>query len=240
MIVIPAIDIRNGNSVRLKQGRVEDETVHSTDPLFMAKLWKAKGAKRIHIIDLDGAISESNQNQEIIKTICKNVDIDIEVGGGIRSIEKVDKVFKMGASFAIFGTAAIYQPELVREAVEKYGPEKIIAAVDAKDGKIAVGGWKEISHISVDDFIIELQSLFIKQIIYTDISRDGMLTGPDFDGLTKLCKSGMSIISSGGIKTVDDLIKLKQYEKDGLIGAIVGSALYTDNFKLEEAIKIVE
>ncbi|MDR3048392.1 MAG: 1-(5-phosphoribosyl)-5-[(5-phosphoribosylamino)methylideneamino]imidazole-4-carboxamide isomerase [Elusimicrobiota bacterium] len=240
MIVIPAIDIRNGNSVRLKQGRIEDETIHSTDPVFIAKLWKAKGAKRLHVIDLDGAISESNQNEKIIKEICKTLDIDIEVGGGIRTIEKADKIFKMGASFVIFGTSAIYQPELVREAVEKYGPEKIIAAVDAKDGKIAVGGWKEVSHIGVDDFVAELQSMFIKQIIYTDIKRDGMLTGPDFDGLEKLCKSGMSVIASGGIKTIDDLKNLKSYESKGLIGAIVGSALYTDDFKLEEAVKAAQ
>jgi phosphoribosylformimino-5-aminoimidazole carboxamide ribotide isomerase len=240
MIVIPAIDIRNGNSVRLKQGRIENETIHSTDPLFIAKLWKAKGAKRLHLIDLDGAIAESNQNEKIISEICKSIDIPIEIGGGIRTMEKADKIFKMGASYVIFGTAVIYQPEIVREAVEKYGPEKIIAAVDAKDGKIAVGGWKEVSHISVDEFIMELQSLWIRQIIYTDIKRDGMLSGPDLEGLKKLSKSGMSIISSGGIKTVEDLIELKQYEKDGLAGAIVGSALYTDGFKLEDAIKAVE
>lgn len=240
MIVIPAVDIRNGNSVRLKQGKVEFETIHSTDPVFTAKLWKAKGAKRLHVVDLDGAISETNQNSKIIKEICESVKIPVEFGGGIRSMERLKEVFKMGVSFAVLGTAAVYNPLIVKNAVSKYGADKIIAAVDVKDGKIAVGGWKEISHIDADEFIDSLKEFGIEEIIYTNIARDGMLNGPDFDGLEKILKKNIKVISSGGIKSVDDLLKLKQYEKDGLTGAIVGSALYTDSFNLEEAVKIVE
>lgn len=241
MIVIPAIDIRQGNSVRLKQGKVDAETIHSTDPVFIAKLWKAKGAKRIHVVDLDGALNGGNQNEKIIKEICKTVeDVPVEVGGGIRSMEKIDEVFKMGASYVILGTVAVYNPDIVRKAVEKYGPEKIIVAVDARDGYVAIGGWKDITPVKVMDLIDKLKENGIQEILYTDISRDGMLTGPDFQGLKKISKSGLRIIASGGVKTIDDLIKLKEYEKDGVFAAIVGSALYTDDFKLEEAIRVLE
>ena len=237
MIIIPAIDIRQGNSVMLKQGKLEAETVHSTDPVFMAKLWKAKGAERIHVIDLDGSFNGTTQNKEIIEKICEAVDIPVQAGGGIRDMKRVDDIFKMGASYAILGTVAVYNPEIVRQAVEKYGPEKIIVAVDAKDGKVAIGGWKDITPVDVLELIEKLKTFGVKEIIYTDIARDGMLTGPDFGGLKKISKSAMRIIVSGGIATLEDIIKLTKYEKDGVFGAIVGSALYTDNFKLEEAIK---
>ncbi len=240
MIVIPAIDIRQGNSVRLKQGKIDAETVHSTDPVFIAKLWKAKGAQRLHVVDLDGAFNGVSQNKEIIKKICASVDIPVEVGGGIRDMESIKAVFDMGASYAILGTVAVYNPEIVRKAVEKYGSDKIIVAVDAKDGKVAIGGWKDVTPVDVMELIAKLKECGIEEILYTDISRDGMLTGPDFAGLKKLSKTGMRIIASGGVKTVDDLIKLKEYEKDGVFAAIVGSALYTEDFKLEEAIKTME
>ncbi|MCL2335369.1 MAG: 1-(5-phosphoribosyl)-5-[(5-phosphoribosylamino)methylideneamino]imidazole-4-carboxamide isomerase [Endomicrobia bacterium] len=237
MIVIPAIDIRQGNSVRLKQGKINEETIHSTDPVFMAKLWKAKGAERIHVIDLDGAFSGDKLNREIIKNICASVDVPIEVGGGIRDMKNVEETFKLGAAYVILGTVAVYNPEVVRKAVDKYGPEKIIVAVDAKDGKVAIGGWKDVTPVEVPDMIEKLKECGVEEILYTDISRDGMLTGPDFDGLKKLSKTGMRIIASGGVKNIDDLIKLQALEKDGVFAAIVGSALYTDDFKLEEAIK---
>lgn len=240
MIVIPAIDIRQGNSVRLKQGRIDAETVHSTDPVFMAKLWKAKGAQRIHVVDLDGAFNGAGMNGEIIKKICASVDIPVEVGGGIRDMESVNEVFKRGASYAILGTVAVYNPEIVRKAVEKHGPSKIIAAVDAKDGKVAIGGWKDVTPFDVLEIVEKLKECGVEEILYTDISRDGMLTGPDFKGLGKLSKSKMRIIASGGVRTAADLIKLKEYEKDGVFAAVVGSALYTDDFKLEDAIKTLE
>ncbi|MDR2426248.1 MAG: 1-(5-phosphoribosyl)-5-[(5-phosphoribosylamino)methylideneamino]imidazole-4-carboxamide isomerase [Endomicrobium sp.] len=240
MIIIPAIDIRQGNSVRLKQGKIDEETIHSMDPVFIAKLWKAKGAERIHVVDLDGAFSGTGQNSKIIKEICNCVEIPIEVGGGIRNMERVNEIFKLGASYVILGTVAVYNPEIVRKAIDKYGAEKIIVAVDAKDGKVAIGGWKDITPLGVSELIEKLKEIGVKEILYTDISRDGMLAGPDFEGLKKLFKSGMRIIASGGVKTVDDLIKLKEYEDDGVFAAIVGSALYTDDFKLEDAIKILE
>ncbi|MDR3071388.1 MAG: 1-(5-phosphoribosyl)-5-[(5-phosphoribosylamino)methylideneamino]imidazole-4-carboxamide isomerase [Endomicrobium sp.] len=240
MIVIPAIDIRQGNSVRLQQGKIDAETIHSTDPVFIAKLWQAKGAQRMHIVDLDGALSGINVNKEIIKNICASVDGPIEVGGGIRSMEKIREVFDLGAAIVVLGTVAVYNPAIVVKAVDKYGPSKIIVAVDAKDGKVAIGGWKDITSIDVLDLVNRLKEIGVQEILYTDISRDGMFTGPDFAGLKQLSKSGMRIIASGGVKTIDDLVKLKQHEKNGVFAAVVGSALYTDEFKLEDAIKTLE
>jgi phosphoribosylformimino-5-aminoimidazole carboxamide ribotide isomerase len=239
MIVIPAVDIRQGNSVRLKQGKIDAETVYSTDPVFIAKLWKAKGAERMHIVDLDGAFSGMNVNKEIIKNICASVDVPVEVGGGIRDMDKIKEIFDIGASYVVLGTVAIYNPEVVRKAIDKYGPEKIIVAVDAKDGKVAIGGWKDITPVKMLELVDKLKEIGVQEILYTDISRDGMFTGPDFTGLQKLFGSGMRIIASGGVKTIDDLIKLKKYEENGVFAAVVGSALYTNDFKLEDAIKLL-
>jgi phosphoribosylformimino-5-aminoimidazole carboxamide ribotide isomerase len=240
MLVIPAIDIRNGNSVRLKQGKIEGETIHSNNPVQVAKLWKASGAKRIHIVDLDAAINGISQNLEIIKQICLINDIDTELGGGIRNEQKLDEVFNMGAKLAVLGTAAVLNPDFVDFAVKKYGAEKIIIAIDASKGMVAIKGWKELSQLRIDILIDRLKQSGIKQILYTDISRDGMLTGPDFEGLSKLVKSGLEVIASGGIKAIDDLLELKKLEKEGLIGAIVGAALYTKDFNLKRAIEIAK
>lgn len=240
MIIIPAIDIRKGNSVRLKQGKINAETIHSNNPVEIAKLWQSKGAKRIHVVDLDGAFSGENINKEIIRQICGSVSVPVEIGGGIRTLEKIEEILNIGASYAILGTVAVYNPEIVKEAVNKFGADKLIVAVDAKNGMVAAKGWEDVTSVSVMSLVTKLKDNGIKEILYTDISRDGMLTGPDYSGLKKLSSTGMKIIASGGIKTVDDILKLKEYEKDGVFAAIVGSALYTDDFNLEEAIKQVE
>ncbi|MDR1511480.1 MAG: 1-(5-phosphoribosyl)-5-[(5-phosphoribosylamino)methylideneamino]imidazole-4-carboxamide isomerase [Endomicrobium sp.] len=240
MIVIPAIDVRQGNSVRLKQGKIDAETIYSTDPIFIAKLWKAKGAQRIHVVDLDGVFNGMNINKDIIRNICAEVDIPIEVGGGIRDMNKVREVFDMGASHVILGTVAVYNPEIVRKSIDKYGSKKIIVAVDAKDGKIAIGGWKDITPVDILELVNRLKKIGVEEILYTDITRDGMFTGLDLSGLEKLCESGLRIIASGGVRTVDDLIELKKYEERGVFAVVVGSALYTSDFKLEDAIKRVK
>ncbi|MDR2666449.1 MAG: 1-(5-phosphoribosyl)-5-[(5-phosphoribosylamino)methylideneamino]imidazole-4-carboxamide isomerase [Endomicrobium sp.] len=240
MIVIPAIDIRQGNSVRLKQGKIDAETIYSTDPVFIAKLWKAKGAQRIHVVDLDGAFNGMNINKDIIRNICMEVDIPVEVGGGIRDMDKIKEIFDMGASYVVLGTVAVYNPEIVRKSIDKYGPKKIIVAVDAKNGKIAIGGWKDITPVDILELVDRLKKVGVEDILYTDISRDGMFTGPDLSGLGKLCGSNLRIIASGGVKSIDDLVELKRYEEEGVFAAIVGSALYTNDFKLEDAIKRVE
>jgi len=240
MIIIPAVDIRQGNCVMLKQGKISDETIYSKDPVFMAKLWKAKGAERLHVVDLDGSFSGNQSNNTIIGNICLSVDIPVEVGGGIRNMKRIDDIFTLGASYAILGTVAIYNPDIVRQAIEKYGPKKIIVALDIYENKVAIGGWKEITPVTTDEMIEKLKEMGVEEIIYTDISKDGMLKGPNIEGLKKIAKtSNMKVIASGGVTTIDDVTKIAKLEKYGVTGAIVGKALYTEDFKLEEAIRVL-
>ena len=240
MIIIPAVDIRQGNCVMLKQGKISDETIYSKDPVFMAKLWKAKGAERLHVVDLDGSFSGNQSNNQIIGNICLSVDIPVEVGGGIRNMKRIDDIFTLGASYAILGTVAIYNPDVVRQAIEKYGPDKIIVALDVYEGKIAIGGWKEITPVTTEEMLEKLKNMGVQEIIYTDISKDGMLKGPNIDGLKRIAKaSKMNVIASGGVTTVEDVKKIAKLEKYGETGAIVGKALYTEDFKLEEAIRVL-
>jgi phosphoribosylformimino-5-aminoimidazole carboxamide ribotide isomerase len=240
MIVIPAIDIRLGNVVVLKQGKLESEVVHSADPVFIAKLWKAKGAQRLHIIDLDGALSGTNINKEIIKKICFSVNIPVQVGGGMRSLDTIKEAFKYGADSVILGTVAVYDPKIVKKAIKKYGSKKIIVSVDSKDGKVVIGGWKDLTHLNILEYINNLKEIGVQEILYTDILRDGMFTGPDYEGTKKFSDTGMRIIVSGGIRSIEDLVKLRTYEKSGVYAAVVGSALYTEEFKLEDAVKTIK
>ena len=238
MLIIPAVDIRQGNCVMLQQGKIADETIYSKDPVFMAKLWKAKGAERLHVVDLDGSFSGNQSNNTIIGNICLSVDMPVQIGGGIRSMKRIDEIFTLGASYAILGTVAIYNPDVVRQAIDKYGSERIIVAVDIFEDKVAIGGWKEITPVTTLEMIDKLKNMGVKEIIYTDISKDGMLKGPNIDGLKKIAKaSKMNVIASGGVTTIDDVKKIAKLEKIGVIGAIVGKALYTEDFKLEEAIR---
>jgi phosphoribosylformimino-5-aminoimidazole carboxamide ribotide isomerase len=241
MIIIPAIDIRQGNCVMLQQGKIADETIFSKDPVFMAKLWKAKGAQRLHVVDLDGSFSGKQSNYEIISNICLSVDIPVEIGGGIRSMQKIDDMFTLGASYVILGTVAIYNPDIVRQAIDRYGAEKIIVALDIYEGKVAIGGWKEITPVSTQEMIEKLQQMGVQEIIYTDISKDGMLKGPNIDGLKTVAKaSKMNVIASGGVTTIADIEKISKLEKYGVFGAIVGKALYTGDFVLEDAIRAIK
>ena len=167
-----------------------------------------------------------------------SVDIPVEVGGGIRNMKRIDDIFTLGASYAILGTVAIYNPDVVRQAIEKYGSDKIIVALDVYEGKIAIGGWKEITPVTTEEMIEKLKNMGVSEIIYTDISKDGMLKGPNIDGLKRIAKaSKMNVIASGGVTTIDDVKKIAKLEKYGVTGAIVGKALYTEDFKLEEAIR---
>ena len=240
MIIIPAVDIRQGNCVMLQQGKIADETIYSKDPVFMAKLWKAKGAERLHVVDLDGSFSGNQTNYEIIGNICLTVDIPVQVGGGIRNMKRIDEIFTLGASYVILGTVAIYNPNIVRQAIEKYGSDKIIVAVDIYEDKVAIGGWKEITPVTTGEMIDKLKDMGVKEIIFTDISKDGMLKGPNIEMLKKIAKiSNMNVIASGGVTTIDDVKKIAKLEKNGVIGAIVGKALYTEDFILEDALRAI-
>jgi phosphoribosylformimino-5-aminoimidazole carboxamide ribotide isomerase len=240
MLIIPAIDIRGGNCVMLKQGKIEDETVYSKDPAFMAKLWQAKGAQRLHVVDLDGAFNGVPQNLEIIRKIRSQVDIPIEVGGGIRSLKSIDALFDSGINHVIIGTLAVYNPDILRQALEKYGT-RIVAAVDARDNHVAIGGWKDTTQIDAIELAQKLKGMGIDELIYTDIAKDGMMAGPNIPAIRAMAKTtGMKVIASGGVSRVQDISDLKSFEQEGIFGAIIGKALYTDDIKIEDALKIAE
>ena len=236
MLIIPAIDIRGGNCVMLTQGKFEAETIYSKDPVFIAKMFEAQGAKRIHIIDLDGAFAGTPQNLSILKKIKETVSVELEFGGGIRKIETIEKIADMGIDKIILGTVAVFNLDIVKEAVKKF-KEKIILAIDVYDDKIAIGGWKEITQYDALEFAKKMADMGVKEIITTDIKRDGMMEGPNIEGIKKLCKSGLSVIASGGVSTIEDVKKISELKKYGVTGMIIGKALYNDSIKLDEAIK---
>ena len=221
----------------LTQGKFEAETIYSKDPVFIAKMFKTQGAKRIHIIDLDGAFAGTPQNLSILKKIKETVSVELEFGGGIRKIETIEKIADMGIDKIILGSVAVFNPDMVKEAVKKY-KDKIIIAIDVYDDKIAVGGWKEITQYDALEFAKKMADIGVKEIITTDIKKDGMMEGPNIDGIKKLCKSGLSVIASGGVSTIEDVKKISELEKSGVAGMIIGKALYNDSIKLDEAIEI--
>ena len=221
----------------LTQGKFEAETIYSKDPVFIAKMFKTQGAKRIHIIDLDGAFAGTPQNLSILKKIKETVSVELEFGGGIRKIETIEKIADMGIDKIILGSVAVFNPDMVKEAVKKY-KDKIIIAIDVYDDRIAVGGWKEITQYDALEFAKKMADIGVKEIITTDIKKDGMMEGPNIDGIKKLCKSGLSVIASGGVSTIEDVKKISELEKSGVAGMIIGKALYNDSIKLDEAIEI--
>ena len=240
MLVIPAIDIRGGNCVRLVQGRLEQETIFSKDPVFVAKLWQAEGAKRIHIVDLDGAFSGIIQNLDLIKQIAKSVKCAVEVGGGIRDIDTIKRVLTGGVAKVVLGTSAIYDTDTVRKALKKYR-DRIVISIDSLGGKVAIGGWKEVTTVRTTTLARRVEEMGVKEIIFTDIKKDGMLKGPNVKGIKSFAeKVGIPVIACGGISTLDDVKRVKDLEQSGVSGMIIGKALYTGDIKLREAIEIAE
>jgi len=236
MLIIPAIDIRDGNVVMLTQGKLDAETIYSKDPVFMAKMFESRGAKRIHIIDLDGAFVGTPQNLSILEKIRAAVSVELEFGGGIRKIETIDKIADMGINKIILGTLTVFNPDALKDIIKKY-KDKIIIAIDVADDKITIAGWKETTQYDALEFAKKMKDIGVKEIITTDVKRDGMMEGPNFNGIKKICTSGLKVIASGGISTIDDIVKLCELEKLGITGAIIGKALYNDSIKLEDAIK---
>jgi phosphoribosylformimino-5-aminoimidazole carboxamide ribotide isomerase len=237
MLIIPAIDLRNGKCVRLIQGKADAETIFSDDPVATALKWEGKGAKFLHVVDLDGAFTGSPKNLDVIEKIVDAVNIPIEMGGGIRDASVVGSVFKAGVHRAILGTSALKNPDLAREMCDLYG-DRIAVGIDAKDGKVAIKGWTELGEKSAIDFAIEMKDAGVKTIIYTDIKRDGMLTGPNVEATKNLAVAvkGVAVIASGGMSSLDDIKNLKDIEPYGVVGVIIGKALYTGDIELEEAI----
>lgn len=235
MILIPAIDIMDGKCVRLTMGDFASKQVYYENPLDAAKMWEEHGAKRIHVVDLDGAKTGHVLNRKALEGIIKSCSVEIEVGGGIRKREVVDYLFSVGADYIILGTAAVYDRELLLYSVSKYG-ERIIVGIDSKDGNVAVHGWLEQSKLKDIEFAVEIKGIGIKTLIYTDISKDGMLEGPNFETLNVINSTGLNIIASGGITTINDLKRLKEI---GVYGAILGKALYTGKLDFKKALEVI-
>ncbi len=239
MIIIPAIDLKEGQCVRLRQGIMEDSTVYSDNPVEVAKRLEHMGADIIHIVDLDGAIAGKPVNRKIIKDITESVDIRIQIGGGIRDLKTVEEYINIGVYRIVLGTIAVKNPLLVEDACNSY-PGQIAVGIDAKDGMVAIKGWTEKTEEKATEFATELEDLGVSIIIYTDISRDGMLTGPNISAVKEMAMSlSIPIIASGGVSSIDDLLALHALEDFGVEGAIVGKALYTGDIDLKKALEII-
>ena len=238
MIIIPAIDLKEGKCVRLLQGRMEDATVYSDNPEDTAKRWVAEGAELLHIVDLDGAFTGGMKNLSAIEAIRKAIRIPIEVGGGIRDMDRIDQLLSLGVNRIILGTVAVEKPELVKEACKKY-PDKILVGIDAKNGFVATKGWVEVTQIKAKELALKMQGYGAAGVIYTDISRDGMLTGPNIETTREMAESlNIPVIASGGISSIDDIKRLSKIK--GLWGAITGKAIYSGALNLKEAIRITK
>lgn len=238
MLIIPAIDLRGGKVVRLFQGKFDREKVYSNDPVKVAKHWAKQGAKFLHIVDLEGASSGSLKNLEVLKKIITQVCVPFEFGGGVRSMETISELLNLGVQRVVLGTRAANDAQFLKKAFKKFG-EKIIVSIDAKGAKVLTQGWSSSASKTVLDFAKELKEVGFRQIIYTDISKDGALVGPNILGIKELIrKTGLDVIASGGVADLKDLIKLKSLQKKGVSGVIVGKALYEGKFTLVEALKL--
>ena len=240
MIVIPAVDLREGKCVRLVEGRADRETVYSDDPVAMARLWESQGASWLHVVDLDGAFTGGLKNLEIIKEIIATLNIPVEVGGGIREMATIEELLEIGAKRVILGTAAIVNPELVAEASLKYG-QAIAVGIDARDGKVAIEGWGVTSEKDALELAIQMKARGINRLIFTDIKRDGTLKGPNLAATERVARvTGLKIIAAGGISDMDDLKAVSSLEHVGVEAVITGKALYTGSINLKEALALIE
>ncbi|MBN3894526.1 MAG: 1-(5-phosphoribosyl)-5-[(5-phosphoribosylamino)methylideneamino]imidazole-4-carboxamide isomerase [Nostoc sp. NOS(2021)] len=239
MDVIPAIDLLEGHCVRLYQGDYDRSQVFSENPADVAKQWVDQGATRLHIVDLDGAKAGKVVNLGAIEAIAHAVSVPIEIGGGLRDRTSVQQLFNLGVQWAILGTIAVEQPQLVQELCAEF-PEQIIIGIDARDGRVATRGWLETSEVLATQLAVQMQELGAAAIIYTDIHRDGTLTGPNLEALRELAAAiSIPIIASGGVSSLTDLLSLLALEPQGVTGVIVGRALYTGDILLKEALRAI-
>lgn len=234
MLILPAIDLINGECVRLTQGDYKKSTTYFKNPVEVAQKFELAGSLFLHIVDLDGAKNGKPRNIKAIKELCKNSNLSVQVGGGIRTLKDAEALFKLGVNRIIIGTSAVTDPQMLSQLIKKYGPERILVSVDAKDEKVLVEGWLKQSNKTLLAFLQELKSLGVSTIIYTDISSDGMMKGPNISGIKKALGSGLNIIVAGGVSSLDNLAELK---KIGVYGAIIGKAIYEGLIDVAQAVE---
>ncbi|MDH5751536.1 MAG: 1-(5-phosphoribosyl)-5-[(5-phosphoribosylamino)methylideneamino]imidazole-4-carboxamide isomerase [Deltaproteobacteria bacterium] len=235
MLYIPAIDLKSGRCVRLSQGRADQETVYSDDPPAMARSFQQAGVKMMHLVDLDGAFRGRSGNLDTIKAIRAAVDIPIELGGGIRTLEDISAMLELGLNSVIVGTMAVRNPEVLSEALEKFGGDRIQLGIDARDGLVAVQGWEEATTLKAAEFGLHWKDKGISRVIFTDISRDGMLTGPNLEATRDFAReTGLMVTASGGVSCAEDLERLSVLLPEKVDRAIVGKAFYEGAVTLEQ------
>ncbi|MBQ7318023.1 MAG: 1-(5-phosphoribosyl)-5-[Phascolarctobacterium sp.] len=240
MIIYPAIDIRGGRCVRLTEGRFDAETVFADDPAEMALKWMACGAEYLHLVDLDGALAGEGKNIPVIKRILEAVNIPVQLGGGIRNMQAAEKLFELGVTRLILGSAAVKNPQLVEEARKNF-PGHIAVGIDAKNGEVAIEGWGKGSGVATTELAKQMAQYGVDKIIYTDISRDGMLSGVNVEATAEIARAGgIEVIASGGVASINDIKNLLPYQKDGVTGCIIGKAIYTGAVDLREALALAK
>lgn len=240
MLVIPAIDLKEGRCVRLEQGLMEKDTVYSHDPAAQARSWQEQGGELLHIVDLDGAFAGVPCNREAIAAIVRAIDIPTELGGGIRDLDTVEAYLDLGIGRVILGTVAKENPQLVAEACRLF-PGRIVVGIDAKDGLVAVRGWADVTEKRASELAKEMESFGVAAIIYTDIARDGMLQGPNIEATRALAESiSIPVIASGGVSSLRDIENLMAIEASGVVGVITGKAIYTGALDLREAVALTK
>ena len=238
MMVIPAVDLKDGKCVRLTQGRMDQETIFSQDPVQMAKHWESKGADRLHVVDLNGAVTGKPVHRSLIEDLVHSVSIPVEVGGGIRDLQTIEGYLAAGVRWAILGSVAFQNPRLIQEACLRF-PDRIILAVDAKGGRVSIQGWKEVVPLSAQELIRQFEGVRLSAIIVTDIQKDGMGTGLNWEWTRALAQmTTIPVIASGGVSQLEDIRQLMQLELERVIGVIVGRALYTGWIDLGAAIRL--
>ena len=238
MLLIPAIDLKNGRCVRLLQGELDSETVYSDDPAAMACSFEDAGAKRLHLVDLDGAFRGQGKNLDSIHSILKSISIPVQLGGGLRTADDVERMLKLGVSSVIIGTMAVKNPDVFEDIIKRYSSEQIILGIDARNRKVAIEGWQEGTEIYDIDFALHWKKVGIQRVVFTDIARDGMLSGPNMEALRNFARgTGLKIVASGGISSMEDLEQLKTLEEDGVDQVISGKAIYEGKLDLKEIFK---
>jgi phosphoribosylformimino-5-aminoimidazole carboxamide ribotide isomerase len=239
MIVFPAIDLRQGRCVRLRQGRLEAETVFSDDPVAMAEHWASQGAEWLHVVNLDGAFGQASSNLRVAEEMVAAVGIPIQFGGGLRAMTDIEGALALGLARVILGTVAVKEPSLVAEAVKRFGAERIVVGIDARSGKAATHGWQDVSSVTATELASRVRELGVERVVYTDIARDGMLSGVNVEATRELAEgTKLKVIASGGVSSLDDVRRLKESEASGVEGVIIGQALYSGALELREAIEI--